>query len=96
MGTRGLGDLEDTSQKMEDVWKVTETTEREGLDNIDRTDENSACKAGSVEKLTLEAERLMETAEEEAGTWLKGQDKASATMFSEPGTWTILLVNSGM
>ena len=50
----------------------------------------------------MEAERSMEmaektgTVEEEVKTGLKGQDKASATTFSEPGTWTISLVNSAM
>ena len=50
----------------------------------------------------MEAERSMEmaektgTVEEEVGTGLKGRDKASATTFSEPGTWTISLVNSAM
>ena len=65
---------------MEDAWKGTETTEREGLDNIDWTDGQSACKAGSVEKSTLEADV-------EVGTGLKGRDKASAATFSEPGMW---------
>ena len=76
---------------MEDAWKGTETTEREGLDKIYWTDGQSACKAGSVEKSTLEVERSMETAEKtgtadvDVGTGLKGRDKASATTFSEPG-----------
>ena len=102
MGTRGRGDPEDTSQKTEDFWKGTETTEREGLDNMACTDGQSACRAGSVEKSKLEAERSREMAEKtgmaegEAGTGLKGRDKASATTFSEPGTWTISLVNSAM
>ena len=30
------------------------------------------------------------------GTRLKGREKASATMFLEPGMWTISLVNSEM
>ena len=87
---------------MEDLCKGTETTEREGLDNIDWTDGQSACRAGSVEKFILEAERSMETmektgtAEDEVGTGLKGRDKASATTFSEPGMWTISLVNSAI
>ena len=36
------------------------------------------------------------TAEAEMGTVLKGRERASATTFSEPGMWTILLVNSAM
>ena len=46
-----------------------------------------------------EAERLSGmvektgTAESEAETGLEGQDRASATKFSEPGMWTISLVN---
>ena len=82
--------------------KGTETTEREGLDNIACTDGQSACRAGRVEKSRLEAERSREmadktgTAEGGVGTGLKGWDKASATTFLEPGTWTRLLVNSAM
>ena len=36
------------------------------------------------------------TAEAEGGTMLKGRERATATMFSEPGMWTILLVNLAM
>ena len=35
---------------MEDVWKGTETLEREGLDNMDWTSGHSDCKAGRDEK----------------------------------------------
>ena len=41
---------------MEDAWKGTETTEREGLDNIDWIEGHSDCKAGRDEKLKLEVE----------------------------------------
>ena len=87
---------------MEDALKGMETTESEGLDNIDCTEGHSDCKAGREEKSKLEAERSIETAENngtaeaEVGTKLKGRERASATTFSEPGMWTILLVNSAM
>ena len=87
---------------MEDVWKGTETTEREGLDNTDWTERHSDCKAGRDEKSKLVAERLREmaektgTAEADVGTGLKWQERASAMTFLEPGMWTILLVNSEM
>ena len=87
---------------MEDALKGMETRESEGLDNIDCTEGHSDCKAGREEKSKLEAERSIETAENngtaeaEVGTKLKGRERASATTFSEPGMWTILLVNSGM
>ena len=79
-----------------------ETTEREGLDSMDWTEGHSDCRAGRVEKSKFVAERSRGTAkktgkvEGDAGTWLKGWDRASATTFSEPGTWTISLVNSEM
>ena len=82
--------------------KGTETRVREGLDNIACTDGLSAWRAGRVEKSRLEAERSREradktgTAEGGVGTGLKGRDKASATTFSETGTWTMSLVNSAM
>ena len=77
---------------MEDVWKGTETTESNGLDN----------RAGREEKSMLVAERSREMAEKtgreevEAGTGLKEQERASATTFAEPGTWTISLENAEM
>ena len=79
-----------------------ETREREGLDNMDWTEGHSDCKAGRDKKSKLEAERSRETVEKtgkveaEDGTGLKGRERASTTMFSEPGMWTILLVNSAM
>ena len=54
---------EDTSQNTEESMKGTETTEREGLDNIACTDGQSACRAGRVEKSRLEAERSREMAD---------------------------------
>ena len=87
---------------MEDIWKGTETTEREGLDNMDWTEGHSDCKAGRDEKSKSVTKRSRETAEKtskaevEVGTGLKGRERASATMFSEPGMWTISLVNSEM
>ena len=87
---------------MEDVWKGTETTKREGLDNMDCTEGHSDCKAVRDEKSKLEVERSRETAEKtgtvevEEGTGLKGWERASATTFSEPGMWTIWLGNSVM
>ena len=57
IGTSGCGDPEDTSQKMEDVWKGTETTEREGLDNMDWTEGHSDCRAGRDMKSKSVAER---------------------------------------
>ena len=77
-----------------------ETTEREGLDSMDWTEGHSYCKAGRDEKSKSVAERLRETAEKtgtaEVGTGLKGWERVSSTTFSEPGMWTILLVNSAM
>ena len=48
---------------MEDFWKEMETTEREGLDNMDWTEGHSDCKAGRDEKSKSLAEGSMETAE---------------------------------
>ena len=87
---------------MEDVWKGTETKEREGLDNMDWTEGHSDCRAGREEKSKLVGERSRETVEKtgmvevEVGTGLKGQERASATTFLEPGMWTISLVNLEM
>ena len=87
---------------MEDVLKGMETTESEGLDNIDCTEGHSDYEAGREEKSKLEVERSIETAENngtaeaEGGIKLKGRERASATTFLEPGMWTILLVNSAM
>ena len=84
---------------MEDVWKGTETTEREVLDKMDWTEGHSDCRAGRDENSKSVAERLREMAEKtgmveaEFGTRLKGRERASATTFSEPGMWTISLVN---
>ena len=61
---------------MEDVWKGTETTERDRLDSMDWTEAHSNCRAGREEKSKLVAESLRETAEKtgmaegEAGTGL--------------------------
>ena len=78
------------SQKMEDVWKSTETMERDGLDSMDWIDAHSDCRAGREEKSKLVAERSKETAEK-TGTAEDeaGRGRTSATMFSEPGTWTL-------
>ena len=70
---------------MEDVWKGTETKEREGLDNMDWTEGHSDCRAGKDEKSKSVVERLRETVEAEVGTGLKGWERSSATRFSEPG-----------
>ena len=57
-------------------------------------------KAGRDERSKSVVERLRETAEKtsttEVGTRLKGQERASAATFLEPGMWTISLVNSEM
>ena len=93
-GTSGSGDP--------DVWKGTETKEKDGLDNMDWTKGNLDCRAGREEKCKSVAERLRERAEKigtvevEAETGLKGRARVSATTFSEPWTWTISLVNSEM
>ena len=85
---------------MEVVWKGMETTESEGLNNMDCTEGHSDCRAGREEKLKSVAEmsrKTMEktgTTEMEVGTGLKGRERAAATMFSEPVMWTISLVNS--
>ena len=61
---------------MEDVWKGTETTERDRLDNMDWTEAHSYCRAGREEKSKSVEERSRETvektgtAEGEAGTGL--------------------------
>ena len=86
-GIRGRGEPEDTSQYMEDALKGMETTEREGLDNIDCTEGHSDCKAGREEKSKLEAERSIETAENngtaeaEVGTKLNGQERVLLQRF---------------
>ena len=61
--TRGQGDLEDTSQRTEDWQKRRETTEREGLDNMDRTEEQEDWSAGKAEKSKPVAERARLTVE---------------------------------
>ena len=87
---------------MEDAWKGTDTTERNGLDNIDWTEGHLDCRAGREEKSKLVAERSRETAEKtgtaevEARTGLKGPERLFATTFLEQGTRTISLVNSEM
>ena len=89
-------------QRTKDIWKGTKTTERDGLDIMDWTEAHLDCKAGREEKLKSVGERSRETvektgtAEGEVGTGLKGWERASATTFLEPGTWTISLVNSEM
>ena len=76
---------------MEDIWKGTETMEREGLGNMDWTEGHSDCRAGRDEKSKLVAERSRETVEKtgmvvaEVGNGLKGRERVSATTFSEPG-----------
>ena len=61
---------------MEDIWKGTETLERDRLDSMEWTEAHSNCRAGREDKLKLVAERLRETAEKtgtaegEAGTGL--------------------------
>ena len=76
--------------------------EMEGLENMDWTEGHSDCRAWREEKSKSVGERSRETvektgtAEGEAETRLKGQKRASATTFLEPGTWTISLVNSEM
>ena len=69
---------------------------------MDWTEAHSDCRAGREEKSKLVAERSRETKEKtgaeevvEAGTGLKGLERASATTFPEPRMWTILLVNFG-
>ena len=48
---------------MEDIWKGTETTERDRLDIMDWTEVHLDCRAGIEEKSKLVAERSRETAE---------------------------------
>ena len=61
---------------MEDVWKGTETTERDRLDSMDWTEAHSDCRAGRKKKSKSVEERLRErakktgTSEGEAGTGL--------------------------
>ena len=87
---------------MEDVWKGRETTERDGLDSMNWTEAHSDCMAGREEKSKSVGERSRKTAEKtgtvegEAGTGLYGQERAPATTFLEPGTWTMSLVNLEM
>ena len=64
------------------------------------TEGQADSRAGREEKLKTRVERSRLT-EERIGTsgtgaelGLEGQERASATTFSEPGMWTILLVNS--
>ena len=79
-----------------------ETTEMEGLENMDWTEGHSDCRAWREEKSKSVGERSRETvektgtAEAEVGTGLKGRERASSTMFLEPWMWTIWLVNSEM
>ena len=59
---------------MEDFWKSMETTERDGLDNMDWTEVHLDCRAGREEKSVAERSRetveKTGTAEIEAGTRL--------------------------
>ena len=41
---------EDMSQRAEDFWKGTQTTERDRLDTMDWTEVHQDCKAGREEK----------------------------------------------
>ena len=85
---------------MEDLRKVTETTKREGLEIMYCTEGQADCKAGRAEKSKPEGERSRAmaektvTVESDTKTELEGWNKESATTFLEPGTWTIILVNS--
>ena len=66
---------------MEDVWRGTETTDRDRLENMDWTEGHSDCRTGREEKSKSVEERSRETAEKtdtaevEAGTRLKGQER---------------------
>ena len=76
--------------------------EREGLEIMDWTEGDSDCRAGREEKSKPGVERSRDVAEKTGkaedltGTGLKGGDRASATTLSEPGTWTMSLVNLEM
>ena len=72
------------------------------MEIIDWMEGQADCRAGREEKSKPAAKRLRETAERtgtaETGAelGLEGRERASATMFYEPGTWTISLVNLEM
>ena len=74
--------------------------EREGLEIIDWTEGQADCKAEREDKSKPEEERLRGVVEKTAraedvtGSGLEGRDRVLATTFSEPGMWTMLLVNS--
>ena len=50
-------------QRMEDIWKGTETMERDELDTMDWTEAHLDCRAGREEKSKSVAERSREMAE---------------------------------
>ena len=70
------------------------------MEIINWTEGQEDCRSGRAEKLKPGAERLRITAVRTgtSGTGvelgLEGRERASATMFLEPGMWTIALVNS--
>ena len=72
------------------------------MNTMDWTEVHLDCRAGREEKSKSAVERSRETTEKtgtakgEAETGLKGQERASATTFLKPETWTISLVNSEM
>ena len=74
----------------------------EGLESMDWTEGHLDGRAGREEKLIPEAERSRDVAENTGkagdltGTRLKGRDRVSATTLSEPGTWTMSMVNLEM
>ena len=72
------------------------------MESIDWTEGHSDCRAVRVEKSKLEVDRSRDAventgkAEDLTGTRLKGRDRMSATTLSEPGTWTMSMVNLEM
>ena len=53
MGTKGRGELENTSQRMEDRRKGMETRDRDGLESMDWMERQADCKAGRAKKKNL-------------------------------------------
>ena len=87
-----MGKSEDTSQRTENWRKGTKTTDRDGLESMDLTEGQAACRAGHTEKLKPRAERSgWRIGKEMAEEGLKGLERVSAM-----GTRTMSLVNSEM
>ena len=87
-------------QRKDEALEGTETTWREELEQREEVSGQEGCKAESSEKSMGGEVRRGWTAEtgngRNGGEGGEGRERASATMFWEPGRWIRLPVNSEM